>query len=86
LPIGLFPAADFRIAKYRLLPEDRIVLVTDGVTEAEGPAGNFFGYERLKQSAARGNSPEEIFTTVQLFCADRPLSDDCTIMGLHYKG
>lgn len=86
LPIGLFPNADFRSAKYRLLPQDRIVLVTDGVTEAEGPAGDCFGYERLKQFAARGISPEEIFSSVRLFCWDRPLSDDCTIIGLHYKG
>jgi serine phosphatase RsbU (regulator of sigma subunit) len=86
LPIGLFQNVDFRSAKFQLLPEDRIVLVTDGVTDAEGAAGAFFGYDRLKLCVAQGASPDEIYSAVQLFCGDRPLSDDCTIMGLHYKG
>jgi len=86
LPIGMFQNADFSSASYRLRPDDRLVLVTDGVTDAEGPAGSFFGYDRLKQSAARDISPEGIYGSVQLFCGDRPLSDDCTIIGLHYKG
>jgi hypothetical protein len=29
---------------------------------------------------------EEIFNSVRISCADRPMTDDCTVIGLEYLG
>ena len=86
LPVGLLPNAVYQSAGFHLRPGDRIILVTDGVTEAEGPDGDFFGDKRLETFAATGMTVEEIFNSVRLFCVDRPISDDCTLIGVDYHG
>jgi serine phosphatase RsbU (regulator of sigma subunit) len=86
IPVGLISSAKFFSSFVRLRPGERILLVTDGVTEAEGPAGEFFGNERLEDSAAKGMSPDELIAEVQFFCAGRPMNDDCTVIGLFFAG
>src|SRR5208337_3008909 len=41
-PVGLLPDAVYESAQCQLKPGDRLVLVTDGVTEAEDASGEFF--------------------------------------------
>jgi len=43
LPIGLVPGAEFSSSRFQMNPGDRLVLITDGVTEAEDANGEFFG-------------------------------------------
>ncbi len=86
LPVGLMPNAEYRHARFRLNAGDRIILVTDGVTEAESPEGDFFGDQRLEEFVSLGMSLDQIFTSVYLFQDGHPLSDDCTIVGLDYVG
>jgi serine phosphatase RsbU (regulator of sigma subunit) len=62
------------------------VLLSDGVTEAEAGDGEFFGDTRLEQAANCDAPFENIFAAVRSYCGDTPLSDDCTILELHYKG
>ncbi len=86
VPVGLLPDMDYESSRRQLKPGDRLVLITDGVTEAENPAGEFFGDERLEKAAV-GESPfHDILTAVRSFCAGRPLGDDCTVFELTYKG
>ena len=86
MPVGLLPDMDYAAATRQLKPGDRLVLITDGVTEAENPGGEFFGDERLEQAAA-GESPfRDILAAVRTFCAGRSLGDDCTVFELTYKG
>jgi FixJ family two-component response regulator len=85
-PVGLIPGVEYSSAKMRLSPGDRVILVTDGVTEAESHTGEFFGTERLLALAGEGLNTEEIFDAVQQFCGDHPMNDDCTIIGLDYVG
>lgn len=86
VPVGLLPDMDYESSRRQLKPGDRLVLITDGVTEAENPAGEFFGDERLEKAAV-GESPfRDILTAVRTFCAGRPLGDDCTVFELTYKG
>ena len=54
LPVGLVPGADFHATRLRLKPGDRLLLVTDGVTEAEDDSGEFFGNERLEECGREG--------------------------------
>ncbi len=86
LPVGLLPDAAYAMGRRKLNPGDRLVLVTDGVTEAENPAGDFFGDERLERAAAASNAFEEIFTSIRSFCGEKPLNDDCTVVELTYRG
>jgi len=43
VPVGLLSNAEFTSAGFRLRPGDRLILVTDGITEAENSNGEFFG-------------------------------------------
>ena len=65
---------------------DRLILVTDGVTEAENAEGEFFDNERLEAVAARYEKLQDIFSAVTEFCAGTPLNDDCTVVELRYTG
>ena len=84
LPVGLIPVAHFTSAKHQLKPGDRIIVVTDGVTEAEDASGEFFGNDRLEQSCHGGM--EGIELAVTKFRGSTPLSDDCTLTEMIYRG
>ena len=86
VPLGLLPSVTYESGKRKLSPGDRLLLFTDGVTEAENGQGEFFGDERLEEAAARSNPFEAIFSEVRTFCAGVPLSDDCTVFELTYRG
>jgi sigma-B regulation protein RsbU (phosphoserine phosphatase) len=46
--LGVFPDAELQDTPLRLMPDEALVLYTDGVTEARSPDGEFFGEERLR--------------------------------------
>ncbi len=85
VPVGLLPDATFESARCQLNSGDRFILVTDGVTEAENPKGDFFEDSRLEAAAAKSPTLEGIFSAVTEFCAGNPLSDDCTVVELVYS-
>jgi len=85
LPVGLLPDATYESDRYSLHSGDRLVLVTDGVTEAENAEGEFFDNERL-EIAARKGTMQDIFAAVSSFCGSTPLSDDCTVVEMTYSG
>src|SRR5499427_4127388 len=74
VPVGLLKDAVYESDRCRLNPGDRLVLVTDGVTEAENARGEFFEDSRLEVVAARSQSLEDIFNAVADFCNGTPLS------------
>lgn len=84
LPVGLVPGVEFQVNRLQLKPGDRLLLVTDGVTEAEDAAGEFFGNDRLEGCCHRGFAAIE--DAVTAFRGDTPLTDDCTITELIYRG
>jgi serine phosphatase RsbU (regulator of sigma subunit) len=85
LPVGLLPDAVYEGATCQLKPGDRLVLVTDGVTEAENASGEFFSDERLEIAASAGTM-SNIFSAISDFCSGTPLNDDCTVVELTYTG
>jgi len=85
LPVGLLPDAKYESAHVHLKAGDRLILVTDGVTEAENARGDFFEDSRLEQ-AAKGGGLEDIFNAISVFCAGAPLNDDCTVVEMVYTG
>jgi len=86
LPVGLLADATYESDRCSLHPGDRLVLVTDGVTEAENARGDFFEDSRLEAVAAKSSTLEDIFSAVANFCGGTPLNDDCTVVELLYTG
>ena len=84
LPVGLINNAEFTATSFKLAPGDRLTVVTDGVTEAEDATGEFFGTDRLESCC--GNGFAAIEQAVTDFRGSTPLSDDCTITELIYRG
>jgi sigma-B regulation protein RsbU (phosphoserine phosphatase) len=93
LPIGLIPFAEFESVTVRLEPGDRLVLVSDGVTECPGKDdGVDFGDAGLARSLSRSASldgPEIlqalVWDLVDHFGGDS-LPDDVSGVLLHYSG
>jgi sigma-B regulation protein RsbU (phosphoserine phosphatase) len=86
LPVGLLGDATYESDHVSLHGGDRLILVTDGVTEAENARGDFFEDSRLEAVAAKGATLENIFEAVANFCGGTPLNDDCTVVELVYTG
>jgi sigma-B regulation protein RsbU (phosphoserine phosphatase) len=86
LPVGLLGDATYESDHVSLHAGDRLILVTDGVTEAENARGDFFEDSRLEAVAAKSATLEDIFTAVANFCGGNPLNDDCTVVELVYTG
>ncbi len=86
LPVGLIADATYSSDRCQLRPGDRMILVTDGVTEAENARGDMFDSERLERVAGKSRSMEDLFTAVADFCGGTPLNDDCTVVELSYTG
>ena len=84
VPVGLLPNAEFLSAEFHLSRGDRLILVTDAITDAENADGDVFGDKRLEESAQGERPLEEIFASLQVFCAGRSIEDDCTILELAY--
>jgi serine phosphatase RsbU (regulator of sigma subunit) len=92
MPVGLMPGETFALEHRDLAPGDRIVLYSDGVTEAQNGAGEFFGRRRLRnaiQHAARA-SCAELHTAIQKaivnFTAGAEQADDLTLLVVEYRG
>ncbi len=85
VPVGLLPNMTYVGGKIKMNQDDRLVLVTDGVTEAEDNTGEFFGEDGLDNSLRAGATFEGIFAALRQFCGDCPMNDDCTVLEIHYR-
>lgn len=65
-PVGLFPDMTWQEGVAQLNPGDRVLVYTDGVTEATGPSGEEWGVEGLLLAAnrARTGSAEELVQSI----------------------
>jgi len=91
LPLGL-PDSRANIGEIRLEPGDRLLLYTDGVTEARDSTGAMFELSHLADLAARhigsGLPPAEILRRLGHAVAahqDGPLRDDATLLLLEWS-
>jgi serine phosphatase RsbU (regulator of sigma subunit) len=81
----LYPAV-----RLQLQPDDMLIMVTDGVTEAQDAGQNFYGLARVLAYfsivADRALSPAAacagLYADVKSFTAGVPPSDDITIMAI----
>jgi serine phosphatase RsbU (regulator of sigma subunit) len=85
LIVGLIPEAKYESSSYLMRPSERILLVTDGLTEAENGAGDAFGESGLIR-LARYDRVEEIIEEFDRFQSPRPAQDDCTVFDISFIG
>ena len=93
LPFGVgdLGRAPIRTRTVTLQPGDRVLLYTDGITEARGPDGELFGEERLVDVVERGRTEthvlaEAVRRLVQVLGTfqDGVWRDDATIVMVHW--
>jgi phosphoserine phosphatase RsbU/P len=85
VPVGLLAGAEYAMATAALRPGSRVILVSDGVTEAEDAQGESFGDERLDSAALCAGLPG-VLQQMADFCAGHPANDDCTIVEVVFTG
>jgi serine phosphatase RsbU (regulator of sigma subunit) len=92
MPVGLMPGAPFGDETLQLEPGDRLVLYTDGVTEAQNEAAEFFGRPRLREviEKSRGLSyaelHEALMEAIREFTGGAEQSDDITLVVAEFAG
>jgi len=88
--LGVFPTWRYEDSSVHLSSGDRLLLFTDGITEAEGPQGEEFGMEKVAafakthaaNSASRMN--QQLLAEVTQFCGAQ-FRDDATLLVLAVK-
>jgi Stage II sporulation protein E (SpoIIE) len=96
LPLGMVvngrPATAITVGREQLQPDDRVLLYTDGVTEARSPAGEFFGdqalIDLLGRNLAAGLPAQETMRRVVHALLDHQqgqLTDDATLCLLEWR-
>jgi sigma-B regulation protein RsbU (phosphoserine phosphatase) len=83
--VGLLSGAEYTVGNVTLRPGSRVILVSDGITEAEDAQGEFFGEERLDSASLCGDLPG-VLQQMADFCAGHPANDDCTIVQVAFTG
>ena len=90
MPVGLVDGASFAVAEYQLVHGDKVVIYSDGVTEAANNEGQFFGKKRLREilvaheSDSCGEIHDAIQAGVSTFTEDAAQSDDITVVVMEY--
>jgi serine phosphatase RsbU (regulator of sigma subunit) len=97
-PVGLVEEAKFETQTVQLAPGDTLVLYSDGVTEAENPAGQLFGFDRLTSTLAMSvqatptpnptveQVQADVLNAIEAFAAGASQSDDITMLTVRYLG
>ncbi len=90
MPVGMLAEAQFQVVQMQLETGDKIVIYSDGLTEAENAAGEFFDTERLR-SCLRENASlsavdlhKVLLSTLDVFVEGGVIRDDITALVLEY--
>lgn len=85
LVLGVDPQADYQVGELDLAFGDRLVLFTDGITEAVDAKGDEFGEQRLvsllteRRWLSANSLQDAVIDSVRRFCGGR-LKDDSTVL------
>jgi serine phosphatase RsbU (regulator of sigma subunit) len=85
LPVGLIPFATYASEFAVIKSGDRILIVTDGVSEPEDMHGVAYGDRQLHDLILGGAHVAEILEDVANFTGGAPLEDDCTLLEVCYR-
>jgi serine phosphatase RsbU (regulator of sigma subunit) len=91
LPLGMLDVAPYETKQMRLQPGDKIVLYSDGLSEAENAEGEFFDKKGLEETLrAHAALPctefhAKLVEAVEDFSEGAELSDDITMLVFEYR-
>jgi sigma-B regulation protein RsbU (phosphoserine phosphatase) len=84
--LGLIEGASFEIGEVQLVPDDQLVIFTDGIVEARSSAGVWFGKERLAEAVAANRDQrarelvERVVLEARALSGGHGLEDDATML------
>ena len=67
LPLGMIEGAEFSLMHFQLAPGDTLMLLSDGVAEAQDEQGQLFGFERIHDLLQKPVTAAEIASAAQTF-------------------
>ena len=88
LPVGVFCNQQFSSTRFRVSPQDTLLLYTDGISEAENKSGDEYGIERLSRMVRENHAlpPKDLVSAclkdLAGFRDGAAKTDDLTIMAL----
>jgi phosphoserine phosphatase RsbU/P len=92
MPVGMLEGAQFQMVQTQLTPGDKVVIYSDGLTEAEDAEGRFFDTERLRL-CLRDNATRDaaglhaaLLHAVDRFTEGGMIRDDITALVIEYAG
>lgn len=91
MPLGMLAIATYEVETMQLQPGDKVVIYSDGLSEAENAEGEFFDRSGLEQTVRAGASlgsaelHAKLIDAVEEFTDNSALSDDITILVLEYQ-
>jgi len=92
MPVGLLGVAQFGVESIQLQPGDKVVLYSDGLSEAENASAEFFDKTVMMGAMAThgaGSSADlhnGLMSAVREFTEGLDLNDDITLLVLEYAG
>jgi len=90
--VGLSATSEFEEETLSLLPGDKLLLFSDGVTDRRNSSGEAFGQERLdaafegSQEKSAADTISEIGRALETFGGSSDLEDDVSLLGIGYLG
>jgi serine phosphatase RsbU (regulator of sigma subunit) len=78
LPLGAVPATQFSVSRFTLAAGDSLLLMTDGVVEAQNAHGELFGFERIADLLQTGADGAALAAAAQNYGQE----DDITVLSL----
>lgn len=76
LPLGAIAGIDFPVLRFNLAEGDELMLMTDGVAEAQDAEGSLFGFERIGEMLGNGVGASTLANAAQSFGQE----DDITVL------
>jgi phosphoserine phosphatase RsbU/P len=90
MPVGMLEDAPFQAIEMQLTPGDKLVIFSDGLTEAESAEGGFFDADRLQlcvrdhAASGAGALHAAVIEAVDRFTEGGFLRDDITVLVIEY--
>jgi phosphoserine phosphatase RsbU/P len=91
LPLGMLEVASYEVKSMQLQPGDKIVLYSDGLSEAESEDGEFFDRKKFRETLYANASlgckefHAKLVEAVEDFSEGAELADDITTLVLEYQ-
>ena len=91
MPVGILDVATFPVRTARLLPGDRLVIYSDGISEAQNVHGEYFEHGRITRLLVEGAALDatslhaRILQEVGQFTGGVAQADDMTLVVAEYN-